>query len=523
MGCKSSSPIFDDDDDLAEDQKEVLKRLPAKTAKAVKESFIASNQEAVIISEKGDGKYWTPLREVFRPIGVGFSGGFHAISGRIRDESWERPTQYGYIVEDLKEKAFDKDVAAEEMSFQTGVQSMASSVVSSAVSSASSAVSSAASAVASAVESFSRIPHPLTEAWDDDIAGGKTRSINDAENGSDKLKKSKPKKQKPPKRDFMGCVHADSAHLFPSRATNCIPRYGILSQAVVGHDFEADFQIMMKDTKPEDADVLQEKLIKVLQMACMSANKPIGIASLPMNRLNVPKAGHLSHFDNENRWLFIPIMTLDEVLKWKNGDEYEVMVIAGELNDSGRFTDAQTYQSLLAPDVLKKDNHNLLDEPEAQKATDLLSEVVKGLADMVNGRGKEGMLIPEMMGRKEGYLDLNEDYQRDLAETANVLKKGVVQIPHLTWSSTTKVVGVKMLKASRNIPDPLLLVIKSAINWMSQNGEAPLPACKTGSDRATSSVGTGGSQGNSRDDGWATPSTPKIPKVIQFEMPVVTP
>ena len=62
------------------------------------------------------------------------------------------------------------------------------------------------------------------------------------------------------------------------------------------------------------------------------------------------------------------------------------MVIAGEMQEDHRWSSAEIYVSLLKSDVLDKANHRLLKEGEAQEATDLLTDIVKGLADMVTGR-----------------------------------------------------------------------------------------------------------------------------------------
>ena len=88
----------------------------------------------------------------------------------------------------------------------------------------------------------------------------------------------------------------------------------------------------------------------------------------------------------------------------------------------------------------------------------------------------------------------------------------MVTVPKLRWKPEAKVVGITMLECKT---DPLLLAIKSAINWMSQNGEKPLPA---GEERSYSSEEE---RSNSSEEDDLDDCT--IPDFIQFKAPVVTP
>jgi hypothetical protein len=131
-----------------------------------------------------------------------------------------------------------------------------------------------------------------------------------------------------------------------------------------------------------------------------------------------------------------------------------------------------------------------------------------------------------LLGRQEGYDDLPLEKAQELMMAEESLRLNYkVKVPILSWNSEAKVVGVELLE-STNKPDPLLLLLKSAINWMTQNGQRPLPACgeKSQSDNDTSSEETDSDEDDAWDNNeYFTPSTPKVPEFIQFKAPVVTP
>lgn len=96
----------------------------------------------------------------------------------------------------------------------------------------------------------------------------------------------------------------------------------------------------------------------------------------------------------------------------------------------------------------------------------------------------------------------------ELEEGRKNLEEGMVMIPDLKAPnlSTVKVLGLTL----KNGPDPALLGIKDAIDWMSQNEQRPLPACETSGEAAedddTGSTGEDSFQGIT--------STPNIPKFV---------
>jgi len=451
-------------------QVDILEQLPEAARAVPRAKFLQEEQ-------LNDGTFWTPLEELYKPSPAPFKNGYKAICLRMANEEWERPQDYQQIVNDLKAQA-EKSVVVDVISLHSA-----------------STKNSERSAVSSERNTDSKTPKP-----------------------KNRVATMKPKEsfERP---DCLGGDLGNKGHIIPAPKTLCAPRYGIITQPIIGFSFE-DFMKskIEEEARTNDSDEprvteLNRILIRILQKSVISDKKPHGIASRVENLLYVPKSGHEEHFDNGCQWFFIPVMTLEDALKWTSGQEYKVMVIAGDLKQGNAEFSAKLHRLLMPRNVLKNEEiHCLLDEDEIRMATALLEDFVKALADVATGRGEAGTLTPDKLDRE----DKEEQYKgsawrkklEELEEGRKNLEGGMVMIPDLKVPdfSNVKVLGLTL----RNGPDPALLGIKDAIGWMTQNGQRPLPACERSGEAAedddTGSTGEDSFQGIT--------STPNVPKFV---------
>lgn len=452
-------------------QEDILNKLPEADREAARGKFLEEEQ-------LNDGTFWTPLEELYEPLPAPFENGYKAICLRMENDEWERPQDYQYIVDDLKAQA-EESVVVHDISLHSA-----------------STNNSERSAVSSERNTDSNTPKQ------------KNRVV-----------RTKPKESVERQRsDCLGGDLGNKGHIIPKPKTLCAPRYGIITQPVIGFSFEDLMKSKIEEARTNDSDgaratELNRILIRILQKSVISNKKPHGIASRAENLLYVPKSGHEEHFDDGCQWFFIPVMTLKAALEWTSGQEYKVMVIAGDLTQGNANFSARLYRLLMPRNVLKNEEiHCLLDEDEIGKATKLLVDFVKALADVATGRGEEGTLTPDKLDREDKKEQYKESAWKKKLEELQVgrenLERGMVMIPDLKVSdfSNVKVLGLTL----RNGPDPALLGIKDAIGWMTQNGQRPLPACETSGEAAEDD--DTGSTGE--DSLQSITSTPNIPRFV---------
>jgi hypothetical protein len=108
-------------------------------------------------------------------------------------------------------------------------------------------------------------------------------------------------------------------------------------------------------------------------------------------------------------------------------------------------------------------------------ATNLLTQFAKAHADVLMGRGGNGILLTPL----DLFADENSDEvgtgKAMLQTTARELQSNnVVKIPVIKDTSTGSVLKVKI---TEDIPDPTNLGIKAGVNWSFRCGQKLLPAC----------------------------------------------
>lgn len=236
---------------LDEWQEEILEKLPEDARANARAKFLQEEQVK-------DGTFWTPLEELYTPSPAPFQNGYRDICLRMTNEEWERPQDYEYIVSDLKAQAEKSDVAVDDISLHSA-----------------STKNSERSAASSERKTDSTTPKPKNL-----VLGIKAKES--VQRG---------------RQDCLGGDLGNKGHLFPASKTLCAPRYGIITQPIIGFSFE-DF---MKARIEEEArtngldDVrvteLNRVLIRILQKSVISDKEPHGIASRAENLLYVQKVG----------------------------------------------------------------------------------------------------------------------------------------------------------------------------------------------------------------------------------------
>eukprot|EP00539_Tryblionella_compressa_P002246 CAMPEP_0178746542 /NCGR_PEP_ID=MMETSP0744-20121128/7862_1 /TAXON_ID=913974 /ORGANISM="Nitzschia punctata, Strain CCMP561" /LENGTH=217 /DNA_ID=CAMNT_0020399755 /DNA_START=171 /DNA_END=824 /DNA_ORIENTATION=- len=182
------------------------------------------------------------------------------------------------------------------------------------------------------------------------------------------------------------------------------------------------------------------------------------------------------------------------------------------------FNEADTMAALITRPIYKNERCKMLKPSEIERATSTLAEVCKALADLATGRtGGKNNLIPLALQRESKPLNADEAKElTDAIESLTVTCGWKVKVPQVTAVVQDKQSKVPALQLEFH-KDPLLLFIKSAINWMAQNGQRPLPSCREHSSSYSSLTDCDDSIDSVSS--WVACSPPPF----SIEIPIVTP
>jgi hypothetical protein len=186
-----------------------------------------------------------------------------------------------------------------------------------------------------------------------------------------------------------------------------------------------------------------------------------GIKHSPDNKIRL--CCQSEYFDNDPCVLIVPIMTLKQMKEWDHG-EYSAIVLAGGYED---VSAALTYRAIQMTEL-----GALATPAEIETARQSLAQVVEGLAYSLVHRQEQ---------RQENLLDPAMRTLLDSFRTGLQTSDGVrVDVPKASGNDNFRVRKVTFRahasacfrrRASHVAPDPLLLVIKSAINWSWRHGQ----------------------------------------------------
>jgi hypothetical protein len=160
--------------------------------------------------------------------------------------------------------------------------------------------------------------------------------------------------------------------------------------------------------------------------------------------------------------LVLPILDLQNVQNWTEGNEYWVMCIVGQCAGHDA-TNEEWYEEIFKRRGYDSDTRLRCSEEDIRMATLLLGQFVKAHAsvpsrerpainplDLFHGNGKEVI-----------------DSKKMLLETLAQLKaNNKVKVPSVK-RTTGQVMKVRL---TGRIPDPVLVAIKAAVSWSSRSG-----------------------------------------------------
>jgi hypothetical protein len=284
--------------------------------------------------------------------------------------------------------------------------------------------------------------------------------------------------------DFTGAFPSSKAHLVPQ--SSCRHSHGVACQAVCGVKF--DEEVLLKKL----ADCMVESDTNFLRM----------------------RAVHGEMYDTKACWILVPICSLESIKEWKRGEGYPIMAIAGGFTGIGtEVTDEIAYRQLCPKPYHGSDEQaesikfkrSKCEVADLELASARLKDMVLALAETLVGREKKISPITLTTEKKKREL-LEESIE-------NIEKRGVM-VPELIREDLASVEVMKFFidqKATDLVPDPMLLLIKAAINWSSRCDQKLLPAC-----------GSVHGEGEGEEEEFFVPSTP-IPSVIKFKPNPVTP
>ena len=201
------------------------------------------------------------------------------------------------------------------------------------------------------------------------------------------------------------------------------------------------------------------------------------------NFLRTP-SNHGKMFDATPCWIFVPIVTKEFLMNWQKDEGYKVLAIAGEFDST---SNEMAYQTLCTKryhdadddggDYLKRSKCSVTD---LRRAKERLAETVMALADSLVNERASGISPLEYL-KATGGREFQMKMLQDTVESIEA-KRGVF-VPELKFEDEDELGRVEVFKFSLDkektdyLPDPLLLLIKAAINWSWRTGQKLLPAC----------------------------------------------
>jgi hypothetical protein len=272
----------------------------------------------------------------------------------------------------------------------------------------------------------------------------------------------------PDKIDIFGGMDAEKAHLVP-HAPICSATWGIICQAVVGVDFESEVH---------DRNRL---ILTLQQLVCGrvgEGKRSSGMRYSPLNLIYLA-APHKNYFDRNPALMVVPIMDLEEMKAWQEGQAYWVICIPGQCD--GYHATVRQLNSKIFGDAAPSSTRCTVDELD--KATHLLGACIKAHAAVLT-RDSPALIPSDLL---HGAGPDTESRRQLLLGTRNKLRaSGTVTVPSV--KSTRGIIENRLkhlmkVRLTQNIPDPALCVLRAAVSWSSRFDQKLLPACPDGPDK----------------------------------------
>ena len=281
------------------------------------------------------------------------------------------------------------------------------------------------------------------------------------------------------KKDPFGVGVGEDAQQVPD-SPNCAPSYGPILQAVVGIDIEtlpleelkravdlidsgSNFSNIQEGDEtggdhdeakspPLDENDRKKWVKKILRYIADGAK--FAVKNLNINKLRMP-GPHKVHYDTHPSLLTIPCCSLDQIREWTPGTVYPVLIIASEV---------ETYEALIGAKAIRHRGKNcqaeLATSQDLAEATGLLRAMVKAQAELASGQRNGAVVDPiDLIKKDTEAKEKMEDLQKALA-------KGRVKVPIHAPAVKGRVLKLFLeVNKGYTVPDPMLVLMKAAINW----------------------------------------------------------
>jgi hypothetical protein len=262
---------------------------------------------------------------------------------------------------------------------------------------------------------------------------------------------------------------AQIAHLVPASPINA-SMYSDVARWVFAvedsQDSVADMKIVQKLIHGAKRDPKKRKQAAKYRSAkdAKERNKRLdctGLKHMASNKIRLRNQAEF--FDQKPCLLIVPVLTVDEMKAW-NGEGYNAVVIAGEYDSTNA---AEVYKSIGLREGVVKD----ATRSEIEIARTSLEAVVLGLSYSLFHRSQK----VEVGLSKQALERLDELRKRPSA----IDLSGII-VPKRSDLSGVRVARVTFAHHNSTkghpAPDPLLLAVKSSINWSWRNKQKLLAA-----------------------------------------------
>lgn len=262
------------------------------------------------------------------------------------------------------------------------------------------------------------------------------------------------------KKDMFGVINGEDAHQAPD-APDCCQHYGPILQAIMGKDIEGlemnelerAYHIVAKEKSLSRTKLpSREHMLKQI-LRYIAVDAPSSVKNLPINCLRMP-GPHGETYDVNPSLITIPCCDTtkpDWMFNWKPGQAYSILVIA---------SDEATYEAMIGAKPLI---HNGTDctvstaSPEELRcSTFALQRMVKAHAELLSGSRPGGVVSPT------DYGNTNWDH----VSVTGTFRGNTVQVPSLKGHGHMVLkLTLSGTETQYHIPDPMLVLMKGAINW----------------------------------------------------------
>jgi hypothetical protein len=256
--------------------------------------------------------------------------------------------------------------------------------------------------------------------------------------------------------DMFGsdCVASEVAHLVPDDVDRASVYFAVAQCALAMNDLPSGTRERMK--------VLQKSIHGTLSASSGRRIENSGMKHFPTNKIRL--AHERVYFSERPCIVIVPIMSLQAMIDW-NGQGYRAVVLAGNHHDAPAF---EVYRAIragfLSPGTRLSDV--LASKGDSERARQLLTAVVRGLAYWLHH--PDHLLESKLsIGADKILSDLRRNFAS--SHTQRTVCVPDSRVPPNQSVHVRVVTFADPGNYGHQAPDPLLLAVKSAINWSWRN------------------------------------------------------